>query len=670
MPLQYRGYRGGSFVRIARTGQSFGRHYFYPHDYMDPCGFYFRHCAIRSGWLPIERVLGRHLVRGDSIHGSIRGPKPVEVPYSAQGDAQLYGSFLGNVSAASRLLRGAPVDIFNPTGQSQVEHRSYQGSVGSPFSDEAFVLTGPEVNLEAGNYVMVPVKSWPTGSAGLGYTQVDVGYSYPHVTFAPHDGIDTLSSPRPFCDLDEAIRVAQVQASIETRWDDWVTWDGGSCWKNASIVTNFHHHQEHDGLVDVVSYDLQFDLIWRHCGNWPTWTLTHRFEVVHTFDCRVNIPEPELHFDGSTTLPVFEGITGIEAKSDYKLVAFTPSGNVGAPGEGYYIGQSVGETQTLTNPLSGFFFCSSILHESGSGAEIDIPGFQNSGLLFNFTESIVHRMQDIRASSFQSSTDAYETLTQSLDTNMIETLAEIGDIVEMLPDLSSAITAVRKFKRGDFIGSLLELIDVLASLKLQASFSWEPSYDVVVNTLPTMIKVVNSISSMSQTTQKAYGAFTYDFPSGEFGRESSHLVTRTLITVDVDPASTIFQVLGLKKLGLLPDPSSLWDLVPLSFVADWFFQIGARLESVSAASALSLLDVRCITHTYKITSPLTSAELSKYKMIPSSTQGLYPPGLVYFRRELSAHPSIPRNGRYDFAIPSHEPPWLTAMSLLWSFLRH
>jgi hypothetical protein len=47
---------------------------------------------------------------------------------------------------------------------------------------------------------------------------------------------------------------------------------------------------------------------------------------------------------------------------------------------------------------------------------------------------------------------------------------------------------------------------------------------------------------------------------------------------NVDAESTIVD--SLEQLGLFPSPGALWDLVPLSFVVDWFLNIGEVLHAL------------------------------------------------------------------------------------------
>lgn len=47
---------------------------------------------------------------------------------------------------------------------------------------------------------------------------------------------------------------------------------------------------------------------------------------------------------------------------------------------------------------------------------------------------------------------------------------------------------------------------------------------------------------------------------------------------------------NLNRLGLVPTPSLAWELIPFSFVVDWFTPVGSILEGLSATSGLTFVD--------------------------------------------------------------------------------
>lgn len=83
-------------------------------------------------------------------------------------------------------------------------------------------------------------------------------------------------------------------------------------------------------------------------------------------------------------------------------------------------------------------------------------------------------------------------------------------------------------------------------------------------------------------------------------------VVHQYYTVDYDPFDS-FSKDFLKQLSdfdALPTLSNLWDLVPYSFVIDWFIDIGGALEQYEIDNKWAKLQVRCVTYTSKCTKPV------------------------------------------------------------------
>lgn len=88
-----------------------------------------------------------------------------------------------------------------------------------------------------------------------------------------------------------------------------------------------------------------------------------------------------------------------------------------------------------------------------------------------------------------------------------------------------------------------------------------------------------------------------------FGRQngSAEEVINLNYKISYLPAATqVEQVLSaIRGWGLLPTFSSMWDIVPYSFVVDWFVDIGGMLESIDFAMYMAELPVVGVTYTSK-----------------------------------------------------------------------
>lgn len=68
---------------------------------------------------------------------------------------------------------------------------------------------------------------------------------------------------------------------------------------------------------------------------------------------------------------------------------------------------------------------------------------------------------------------------------------------------------------------------------------------------------------------------------------------------------------ALEKIGLEPTVGQAWDLIPFSFVADWFLPIGDSLRNIDAYNSLVLnRDLRCRIESFKVLWPVEEQVIS------------------------------------------------------------
>lgn len=83
------------------------------------------------------------------------------------------------------------------------------------------------------------------------------------------------------------------------------------------------------------------------------------------------------------------------------------------------------------------------------------------------------------------------------------------------------------------------------------------------------------------------------------------------IKLAIDKEDNEFQALleSMNSLGTLPKLSNLWDLVPYSFVIDWFIGVGNLLERIDTRRELARLNIRYVTMSRKDTMEFSVAGL-------------------------------------------------------------
>ena len=143
----------------------------------------------------------------------------------------------------------------------------------------------------------------------------------------------------------------------------------------------------------------------------------------------------------------------------------------------------------------------------------------------------------------------------------------------------------------------------------------------------------------------AHGKFTYLFKTEEFPIfPGARLVVRTKAKFRVHPGIFLTAILPIRAYGLLPDFENVWDLIPFSFVLDWFTSVGQYLEIVDNGLLMLALDPQLLTHSltwsydystedqsaYGFTSQSDSTGYATYTRFVSGSMPLYLPSSLDF----------------------------------------
>jgi hypothetical protein len=270
--------------------------------------------------------------------------------------------------------------------------------------------------------------------------------------------------------------------------------------------------------------------------------------------------------------------------------------------------------------------------------------------LNSFKAAIDDSWDDIVPSSAFSTVAAFQQMTGSLETNLLQTLAKIPDIASALPDIRRAISIV-----GDLVGrdlsvaTIRDILGLVSSLILQGNFQWRPYLDLLTKYLP---QILATLSSMSETRHLKVGYGSYSIKLfNQLGREEVTLLTRSKIVMDASTSGLTSAALALDSYGLLPKVSRAWDLVPFTFVVNWFTGIGKAIERAEYSLLLATIPAYYI-HSYTLTSPLTVGELDHLKV---SSTGTEPASLRVYYRDVSSYTPFPRDSKFGFGLPQGYP---------------
>lgn len=185
-------------------------------------------------------------------------------------------------------------------------------------------------------------------------------------------------------------------------------------------------------------------------------------------------------------------------------------------------------------------------------------------------------------------------------------------------------------------------LDLLKDKWLEARYAWSPLLQDLYGSLEALQARDNSTYRryIITSTGKAAGKFATQgenspsggtlYVGGETSLSSFRVLSRTEMEfecrVRLDAALTVSEYRRLQDVGVTDPQSTAWELLPWSFVCDWFVGVGDYLSAVNALSGYSFKGGTC-TAFYKGT------EEHDYKIFPAWRDVTYDP--VLFRKAKS-----------------------------------
>lgn len=606
------------------------------------------------GWFPPEALIGYFLDRGEPETLDLLSTPVDEFEYDAPTDRQKYGSLLTDISAAGRVLRGESL-FFSPGQEHQAWHASYQGDIGPFLQDDLLPIPPPfvtSVNLGEGLTLDMRAYRQPSEN-GHAFAVIQATNAFGGASFLTRVSLADVPSWGYRRDLVSSLEDLKSHIS-----NNGLHRDGAFPWCSWYYdIFDFDFVSTKDKTV------VTFSTEWGECGQY-FWAWDVKLSITqNTFH---NLPPAteSIPWDGNG---FWQG--SIQTKLAGSVSAVIEATMVGRhpvdpPGFG---STNIGDKVIIDlNPDVGALLLSRCVQGDGTGGVPLLDALVSRRFITPWADRVWESLPDIRLSSYLSAADALDQISGGLDTNLVEAIGEIDEIGLLLPSLADSIKSILRLLPGRGVNSIRDAISVVASIRLQQKFAVDPTLDLLLNVLPRMEKTAKRIQQLADSgVVVGRGSFSFDFPQGEFGREESSLVTRSRVVASRDSKSVLEKALGARALGLLPSPSAVWDLVPFSFVLDWFTGAGERIRDLESLGFLSLMNIKVYTHSYSVRSFLLSDELDVYQVLPSNLEGSELPHLKTYLREVSS--CVPRigQGRYDFRLPDHLPNWLTAGSLLW-----
>jgi hypothetical protein len=324
------------------------------------------------------------------------------------------------------------------------------------------------------------------------------------------------------------------------------------------------------------------------------------------------------------------------------------------------------ETASAYDLVSGWTAYACFRPGSSLATPAELDGLQDtlSSKLSDFAFEISSQWRDLIPSSLFSSVDAVNKLRGGTSTDVLQTIAKLPEYKEMMPQIRRAIDVMSKILRRDIsFSTIRDIIHLATSTQLQASFQWRPWVNLITKELPAIVRDWSKLFDTKELVV-GHGSFRYEFPEGSLSRSNVVMTVRSKIVVDLSGNSLATGFLGIDGLGILPKPSNLWDLIPFSFVANWFTGVGAQIERVEYAALLYSLPAFFV-HTYTFTAPLSEDELSDLGV---QSDLLEPLSLKLYFRHVSIYSPVPSDTRFSFGAPTTLPPISVIGSLLFQLL--
>jgi len=540
-------------------------------------------------------------------------PNTYSTPTDQFYDAKTYGSYFRNLQLFSQFLTGEVIRAPKVSNENFTRHRTYLGQL-----------------TEKQSFFPIAVNS--RYFYDLGYSSHDLnGYLSNQAT---------VSSVLPFAGT---LQSAFVGDNLSRNFLDLLAGAHGSTIRNIflyggipafSTLTNLRYHLSLRELV--VDYHMHMvDSSTTYVYDWDS-----RLEV------KFPLPQPDRSVSvGEAVSTTYIGSCRFSYMNFYTSQPLS-SDDLGASEDVY---DSEG---TTFRPFYIFLSApsSTDVLEKQRIVYTAVGKLLRANALNSFASAVNDSWRDIVPSSVFSAVQAFKASESSLNTNILQDLQKLPGISNALPQIAEAVRVLGRISKRDLsLSTLREILDLATSTHLQASFEWRPFLGLITTYLPQMIASLSTLGHTSRAV-RASGSFVFQI-NDDLTRKKVTLLTRSKIVMDTSSSGLLSAVLGVDALGLLPKASRLWDLLPFTFVVNWFSGIGKSIERAEYSLLLATIPAYFV-HSYTFTSPLSADELDSLEMSSSSED---PASLRLYYRDVSLYSPTVRDSRFGFGIPTEMP---------------
>lgn len=599
--------------------------------------------AVVSQPMACQNIIGRPKTAYSSVPVETRTERPVKLDWTWQADVNRYGSML---MLNSELSQQAPTEHFREHG---VSHPNFVGSLTDLRTDWSNLYNRASDHHWFGasgkRYTLIPGLSGPLSEL------IHVGNSpsgYPtYYTWYALSGVD--SSYLMNCDaLDLSRNILSLGKSSGTL--------STPLGNDKAVYTDFSGDVFQDGNHFQWNIEYTFSKERYVLG-------TLREESKFRVNLRFFLEFREYwgSVDDTVWNPIHSEVCQFKDLSTVSLLGYTVDG-VPQPqqvGDGLQV-VLLSRTQLFTQPL-----------RQGVATEPFFYSFRRQGtphlywlhgLMKTETEA---RMGFLRPSSFISSADALDKQMNAFSGNLLQNLQHIKDIASLFPNPADFERLIAKAIKGD-PSAIKDVLDLITQYILKYRFQIAPLIRDIDKLRKLDISLVEQASKVQTLT--SYGQFRYVFTDEENWMHDGQLVlvTRSKVRFISDPSTLMGQILMANSIGLLPTLARIWNLLPFSFVVDWFTNMSKRLHLVDDQVLWLALRVVFATHSYKVTYYPSDEKLAAYNLQHADPGDQF--GVSMYIREFTRITPRLADSPYDFLRPTKGPDPVTVGSLMWQFI--
>jgi hypothetical protein len=546
----------------------------------------------------------------------IMGTPPIQIPYDRDDDWRSYGNA---ISGALTGLNGTPMDL-EASGENQVNHLALRGAyrtIGTGRETRAFVDIAPHstVRLDSKQTCYVTPSQIADGSWSYALTDGNVG----GVTF-----LNPFDAERYFTKYPPGPSVTREYGHGSTTF----------------VYSNLGYDESESITSKTFEFAYDLNVLARAFGvaitestyrvSYRVTTLAHPVSRLLLAGQRYTLDAAMAQVGVTVTYDEIDRVTHYKFSGyDDSLIStavFNPQIEVNSVPELMIDRVGVVPNTTSLDALRRPQFCDlSSRHQTIEDR------------LRDWTE---HNARELEGNYVFSASDALQQFR--CDSNFLESIPELPSFLttwkaplQVLKDLKSASS-------GN-LAAFLRLARSVSAAYLTYVYGivpMESDIETLAGILTDGVFVDGSLSSLrgSAYLEVPYSASTWV----GYGQVSIAFHSKAVINQQLSQFTSF--LMGVEGSGLAPTPSNLWDLVPFSFVADWFVGIGEKLEALESYALYATIAPAYFVHSMRVSYYPHLLELRAAGVESTNDEPL----VTYYRRRISRFLPPVRNLRPEF----------------------